>query len=269
MKLSTQRIILMWTLQLPYQKMNLDLSDLDVEDGEIPEQFPDMPLHNMPQDKDLDIDLENGWKGIFRPVRGEDDENDMGKETSFTSDLPVGEDSLHVPTSGRGPVDFFHFLFDESMWGTIVEETNEYARRKLSILGNDSFEWSQHADYLPFARINKWKNLSVCELKIFVTHLILISLTRKPELEYYWRQDSFSNMPFFGKYMSRDRFMAILANLHVADDTLNPKFGEPGHDALAKLRPFVDMMNRNFTHRYNPNKPNKFHTHQVISNCRG
>ena len=52
--------------------------------------------------------------------------------------------------------------------------------------------------------------------------------------------------------MSRNKFQSILWNLHVADDSQNPQHGTPGHDTLAKLQPFIDMVENNFDHVYHP-----------------
>ena len=54
--------------------------------------------------------------------------------------------------------------------------------------------------------------------------------------------------------MSRNRFQSILWNFHVNDDSNNPPRGRPGHDPLAKIRPFVDMVERNFLYAYKPSK---------------
>ena len=35
--------------------------------------------------------------------------------------------------------------------------------------------------------------------------------------------------------MSRNKFQSILWNLHIADDSQNPRHGQPGYDPLAKL----------------------------------
>ena len=83
--------------------------------------------------------------------------------------------------------------------------------------------------------------------------------------------------------MSRNKFQSILWNLHLVDDSQNPRHGIPGHDTLAKLQPFIDMVENNFAHVYcpqqnvsideaccpfkgrlcfrvnNPAKPNQFH----------
>ena len=61
-------------------------------------------------------------------------------------------------------------------------------------------------------------------------------------------------IPFFGKYMSHNKFQSILWNLHVVDDSNNPTFGNLGHNPLAKLHPFITMIDRNFLHVYHPSQ---------------
>ena len=118
---------------------------------------------------------------------------------------------------------------------------------------------------------------------MFIAHNIVMGLVKKSDLEKYWSNNQATKLPFFGKYMSRNKFQSILWNLHVVDDSPNPRHGTPRHDALAKLRPFIDMVENNFAHVYcpqqnvsideaccpfkgrlrfrvyNPTKPNQFH----------
>ena len=53
---------------------------------------------------------------------------------------------------------------------------------------------------------------------------------------------------FFGKYMGRINFECILSNIHLSDNTL------VSTDPLVKLKPFIDMCDRNFLHVYKSNK---------------
>jgi hypothetical protein len=234
-----------------------ELPECLVEGRTTPEPaFPDRPMFNLAGDKDLACDLELGWKGVYRiPTESgeyvDNPTNDIGCETDLHCTLDK-KGTLNFTPASSGVLAWFDALFDNNMWQVISDQTNRYARGKLYSLGPDEFEQTQHANYLPHARINKWKDTDPSELKVFFSHMILMGLTRKPELESYWRQDQFSRMPFFGKYLSRDRFTALLSNLHVADDTNNPKYGEANHDPLAKLRPFIDMLDANFVSKYNP-----------------
>ena len=89
---------------------------------------------------------------------------------------------------------------------------------------------------------------------MFMAHILLMGLVQKSELEKYWQMNSTTKIPFFGKYMSRNRFQALLWNIHVNDDTQNPPRNHPDHDPLCKIRPFVDMVQRNFLYAYKPSK---------------
>ena len=88
---------------------------------------------------------------------------------------------------------------------------------------------------------------------------------------------------FFGTYMGCNTFQSIMFNLQVSDSTLDLPHNHPLHDKLVKVRPFLDMMDKNFKQSYkcgrnlsfdegccpfkgrlnfkyyNPSKPNKWH----------
>lgn len=81
-----------------------------------------------------------------------------------------------------------------------------------------------------------------------------MGLVKRSDLEKYWNTNRNTRIPFFGKYMSRNRFQSILWNLHIADDSQNPPLPSPLHDPLAKLRPFLTMIETNFRHCYHPDK---------------
>ena len=67
-----------------------------------------------------------------------------------------------------------------------------------------------------------------------------MGLVRKGCLEKYWDHGETVKTPFFGTYMGRNTFQAILSNL------CNHRM----HDPLYKVRPMLDMMDRNFVQSY-------------------
>ena len=95
-------------------------------------------------------------------------------------------------------------------------------------------------------------------MKVFIAYTLIMGLVKKSDLEKYWTTNTKTNIPFFSKYMSRNRFQAILWNFHVNDDSHNPRSNMPGHDPLCKLRPFVDMVERNIMYVYKPSKSLSF-----------
>ena len=75
-----------------------------------------------------------------------------------------------------------------------------------------------------------------------------MGLIRKPNVTKYWSQNPNVSTPFFGKYMGRINFEHILSNIHLSDNT------HASTDPLIKLKPFIDMCDRNFLHVYKSNK---------------
>lgn len=131
-------------------------------------------------------------------------------------------------------------------------------------------------------RLSRWKDVTVEEIKVFLGLVLLTGLVKKPKVEDYWSFNEAMDTPFFRRYMSRNRFQAILSNFHLVENRNAPKRGRPGFDPLYKVRPMVSMCEKNFKSSfypareitideggvpwrgrvsfkvYNPRKPNKF-----------
>ena len=75
-----------------------------------------------------------------------------------------------------------------------------------------------------------------------------MGLVRKPTIANYWQKNDLSCTPFFGRYMTRMQFEAILSNLHLNDNT------QANEDLLYKLHPMIEMVDHNFLHVYTPDK---------------
>ena len=205
-------------------------------------------MRNCPNVPVSEEEAADGW---YAP-----DSEENGAALSF--DFQQECEDVSLPRTKRTPIDFFEAFFEDRMWEVIVDETNRYARERKLSLGPDAFVQSTHDSYRPHARLNQWRDTTVSELKLWMAHVILMGLVRKPNIEMYWTSDPFTKTPFFGKLMSRDRFTALLANLHVDDDTENPPFVSAlpnnGHDPLAKMRSFINMLDRNFLSVYKPER---------------
>ena len=152
------------------------------------------------------------------------------------------------------PEVFFESLFDERMWTIIADATNVYARSKRVTQHGNCCTDPTHPDYKKFCRLNRWIDVTPSDIKMFLAHILIMGLVHKSDVEKYWNMNTYTKIPFFGKYMSRNRFQSILWNFHVNDDTQNPSARQPGHDPLCKIRPFVDMVKRNFVYVYKPSK---------------
>lgn len=80
-----------------------------------------------------------------------------------------------------------------------------------------------------------------------------MGLTRKTDLESYWSTYESIETPLFSKFMSKNRFLAILSNLHVVDNSLHIPHGQVGYDPLFKIGPFITMMG-NYSDIYTPDQ---------------
>ena len=82
-------------------------------------------------------------------------------------------------------------------------------------------------------RLYKWKDVNASDIKLFMAHVIVMSLVWKSTVYSYWSRSTLAHTPFFGKYLSCNKFQTILSHLHFNDISGNPPPGCPGHDPLA------------------------------------
>lgn len=205
--------------------------------------YPDQQMYNYKYDSHFEEDADLGWEWILD-----------GPDPGAPEGQPpfIGQPGTTV--QGTAPMDFFEGLFRDTMWGEMAHQTNLYAEKRLDQLGGDVVARMDHADFHRHARINTWKQVTAYDMKCFVSHLLIMGLVRKPSIESYWSKKGLDQTPFFGKFMSRRRFQEILSNFHVADDSNNPPRGQPGHNPLAKIQPFIDMTRDTFLAAYSPGK---------------
>ena len=144
---------------------------------------------------------------------------------------------LNFETNSREPEVFFNQLFDNRMFIIMAEKTNNYARQQImKIMGRrDQIQQIKHYSHKRHARLGMWRDVNESDIKIFITHILIMSSVRKPALQNYWSTKTLSRTPFFGMYLSRNKFQDILWNLHVADTTNNPHPGMPNHDPPANV----------------------------------
>ncbi len=83
-------------------------------------------------------------------------------------------------------------------------------------------------------------------MKKFLCLVIVMESIHYPAIEDYWS----TSWPFasstFSSIMKRDRFSLVLKFLHLNDNSHYIPKGQPGHDPLYKIRPFLDKILENF-----------------------
>ena len=184
-------------------------------------------------------DIDNGWEKLDI-----DEVPDQG--------LFIGTPGLNLDTESRKPENFFNNFFDDRMFTIIADATNDYAHMKIRSLleDRDAFQQLEHHSHRRHAQLSTWKDMNAADIKIFIAHLLVMCLLKKPALHNYWSTTSLSCTPFFRQYFSRNHFQDILW----CNTSDNPAPGQPNHDQLAKVHPFIVMCQDNFKLRYTPNK---------------
>ena len=100
------------------------------------------------------------------------------------------------------------------------------------------------------SHMRRWKNVNSSDIKVFIAHLIVMGSVKKPNMANYWSSNELTKIEFFGKYMSRNFFQRIMANLHVNDNTGMLPEDNISHDPLHKIRPLIDMCSNKFPLTY-------------------
>ena len=68
-------------------------------------------------------------------------------------------------------------------------------------------------------RFSNWKDVSATEMRAFLALILNMGIIQLPEIEDYWKTSWTSEIPFYGRVMSRDRFEQIFWMLHVSHST--------------------------------------------------
>lgn len=122
-----------------------------------------------------------------------------------------GDDGLKVPMTSTNPIDFFNLLFDMDFLDHIVLEINVYFHQ----------QYPDITELPPHSRVRKWHDVTRDELKVFFALTIAMGLCQKPDIDNYWSTNEIDTTPFFGNYMSRDRYLILLQNLHLTNNAQN------------------------------------------------
>ena len=97
-------------------------------------------------------------------------------------------------------VDFLDLFLDDEFFKLVVDQTNLYAAQYIAA----------HPELPPHSRIRKWVDVSIPEMKTFLSLYLLIGIVVKPELQQYWSTNPLIKTEFFNNVMRRNRFQLIL-----------------------------------------------------------
>lgn len=155
---------------------------------------------------------------------------DIGERVEMIlSDMYTGESGAKVPADQpiTAPVQAFDTFVCDEVIDALRKPTNRRAHIELG------------RSEAPPKILDNWKDVSRKEMKVFLVTLILIGLMGLPADTDYW-STGLLGYPVIKSLMSRDRWMQIKHCLSVA----NPSQSENADDKLAKVRPFLDLVQR-------------------------
>ena len=173
--------------------------EIEIEQGHCLERTPYTHYQN---DVDLDCDVNSGWVRL---------EQDTG--TPVVHDFEgVCKTYLDINMQTATPGEYFNQFFKNKMWTILSENTNSYVQEKLAS-GSKGVIIERLAKGLNTndnVRLSDWRNTTPDEMKVVIGHIIVFGVLKKASIEQYWSSGVVLNMPFFGRYMSRNQFQNIL-----------------------------------------------------------
>ena len=89
---------------------------------------------------------------------------------------------------------------------------------------------------------------------MFVGMLMSMGICRLPRIENYWSTTHPHTTPQLHKVMPIVRFQQICRYLHLADSSTQVPHGQPGYDALFKVRKYLDLITPKLESEYNPHE---------------
>lgn len=103
-------------------------------------------------------------------------------------------------------------------------------------------------------RAEHFVHITLPELKAFFGILIFMGIHPLPSMKLYWSQDQNFHVERIARIMPLKRFLFILRQLHINDNTQIPAKGTDQFDKLYKLRPLIDHLQNSFRSNYTPSR---------------
>lgn len=141
------------------------------------------------------------------------------------------------------PIEYFELFLDDFDYQNISDETNKYADQ---FLANKQLKEK--------SRFKKWRDTTALEMKKFFAIVIAMGIITQMDISEYWTVNPVTSTPFSPSVMSRDRFLLLLAFLHLNDNEKYIPRGVEGHEPLFKLGPLYHRILTKFRSVYKPNQ---------------
>ena len=184
---------------------------------------------------------DGGGRRANPPVlfRSYDDPDEGNPLPAFTPTRPPGIHfgRLLLRNTMTKAVEFFHLFFTSEMIYNICAHTNSYA---VECISDGTHRTYAQPD-------GSWKDTTPDEINRLIALLIYFGLVKVSNSERYWSIKSLYNGLWAKGIMSRNRFLGLMAFLHVVD----PATETPG-GKLHKVQSFIDDFKSKCLSLYQP-----------------
>ena len=141
----------------------------------------------------------------------------------------------------------FRQFMTENLCQDICNNTNQYNYYRKA--GKIQHPQSLYKDYVP---------VTPAELYIFLALVILMGPIKKNAVHKYWTTDPLTATPGFNRVMGRNRFQAIMGNLHFIDSLAshlkNQEQSRDEKDPIEQIRPVYDYLRMKIKSAYSPHQ---------------
>jgi len=138
------------------------------------------------------------------------------------------------------PIDYFHLIFDESMFDESVRATNKYYYNHRPKKQTEADKRRHRPG---------WKDVNKIDMKRFVGLLYWMGIVKKPDSREHWSTDPLTDTPIVRKVMSREHYLDIRRNFRMLDED-KAAYDDP----FRKIRNFIDKIIENSRKHYTPSK---------------
>jgi hypothetical protein len=205
-----------------------DESDDDLHDSSI-SQNSDKSDFNFDSDELAD-DLDE-----LEILSEQSTENEMDVDSVSQSHLGQGG-FTSISSNDVTPILVFRKFFTEEIFNLIVDQTNIYGKQKKRRNSRNNTD--------------PWEDVITKDIESFLGIIIVMGINSLPTMKHYWSKDNVFHNSFISSIMSRNRFLQIFYNLHLADNSLEPKSGSTNYSKIYKIKHFVEILLRNFQNNY-------------------
>ena len=223
-----------------------DCDDDDEDEDDDDDEDEDDDDEEDDDEDDDDDDEDNYSVGVRATRQKRQQAQDIALKLSRSSGLYPEFEGLAGPVDDTSPIsnnalDYLKLVWPQMLCEMLAHETNRYASQN---------------------RVPHWRNTTATEMWSFLGAVLLMGIHVLPRITNYWSQDKFLGVEALSRCFTRDRFRALLRNLHVVDNE-----NANVQDRLYKVRPLIRHLQASFPACYHPSQ--ELAVDEAMVKCKG